>query len=218
MAEVRVTGGVSFRSSSRGSAPDGNAQLGGGVGIRLSPRAAVPPNHLLGPVTVLKYAVHDLDRWLAELVQIGIGPWWISRDQAPEEFVYRGKQSDTRFAWGLTWSGDVMHEIIQPLDDRPSPYRDFLNEGREGLHHGAFYPPDYEGAIAYLKRAGKAPILHGHSGEARFTYFEGIGSPPQPIELQYLPEDVKATHRVLMRASQNWNGAEPFRGPPRQWW
>jgi hypothetical protein len=169
-------------------------------------------------VTVLKYAVHDLTQWMEQLAGLGIGPWWVSEDQAPETFVFRGRQSDTRFTWGLTWSGDVMHEIIQPLDNEPSPYREFLDAGREGLHHGAFYPRDYDGAVDYLRQSGKEPILHGYSGDARFTYFEGIGSPPQPIELQYLPADLVAKHRFLKRASQEWDGKDPFRGPPRQWW
>ncbi len=222
MANIRVAGGASFRSTSgRGKGPgdrDQRKRVPGGMGIRLSPASAISPNRLLGPVTVLKYAVRDLERWMQQLVDVGIGPWWVSRNQAPEAFIYRGSQSDARFTWGLTWSGDVLHELIQPVNDDPSPYSEFLDAGREGLHHGAFYPRDYEGAVEYLKGTGRKAILHGHSGDARFTYFEGIGSPPQPIELQYLPPDVVAQHKILMRESDEWDGTDPFRGPPRRWW
>ncbi len=222
MSNIRVPGGAKFRSTKGKAGSPGRAdsgmRIGSGTAIRLSPKSVVSPTNLFGPVSVLKYAVHDLQRWMEELVVVGIGPWWVSRNQAPETFIYRGRQSDARFTWGLTWSGDVMHELIQPVDDNPSPYSEFLAAGREGLHHGAFYPRDYEGAIEHLKGSGRKPILHGHSGDARFTYFEGIGSPPQPIELQYLPEDIKSTLDRLQLESDKWDGTDPFRGPPRRWW
>ena len=219
MTRVRTSGGGAFRSTKqrKGGSPASDV-VSGGIAFRSSQAIGAPPSATFGPVRVLKYAVHKLKPWLDEMVSVGIGPWWISVDQAPEAFVYKGKQSDTRFTWGLTWSGDVMHEVIQPLDDLPSPYREFLDAGSEGLHHGAFYPRDYDGAIEELRRSGKKPIVTGHSGDARFVYFEGIGSPPQPIELQFLPEDVKAKHKVLKKASDNWDGTDPFRGPPRRWW
>lgn len=224
MAQIRRSSGSSFRSSSSSArsvdTPERSqpSRVGGGLQVRVNQRVPAAPSDLLGPVRVLKYAVHDLKKWLDELVAVGMGPWWISVDQAPEAFVYKGKQSDTRFTWGLTWSGDVMHEVIQPLDKLPSPYRVFLDAGREGLHHSAFYPPDFDAAIAGLSAAGRKPIVEGHSGAARFVYFEGIGSPPQPVELQYLPDAVKAKHRTLKRFSDDWDGSEPFRGPPREWW
>lgn len=218
MTNIFVPGGATFRSAGSRRQPHTTLAVNGGMRVGLSDKTAIPPNRIFGPVTVLKYAVNDLERWMEELASLGIGPWWVSRDQAPDQFIFRGRQSDTRFVWGLTWSGDVMHEIIQPLDDLPSPYREFLDDGREGLHHGAFYPHDYDAAVLYLRNLGKSPILHGHSGDARFVYFEGIGSPAQPIELQYLPSDVRAKHEVLKRASSDWDGSDPFRGPPRQWW
>lgn len=218
MTRVRTSGGGAFRSTSQAKTGSSSDLVSGGITVRSSQPVPMPPSATFGPVQVLKYAVHELKPWLEEMVGLGIGPWWISVDQAPDTFVYKGKQSDTRFTWGLTWSGDVMHEVIQPLDDLPSPYRDFLDDGREGLHHGAFYPRDYEGAIEELRRTGKKPILTGHSGDAKFVYFEGIGSPPQPIELQFLPEEIKVKHKALKRISDNWDGSEPFRGPPRRWW
>lgn len=228
MARVRVARGGSAErrphSSGGGSAASGDgvrrALVAGGMRMQWSQMggADLPSHQMFGPVRVLKHAVHDLDAWLEQFVALGIGPWWVTRNQAPETFIHRGKQSDTRFSWGLTWSGDVMYELIQPLDNLPSPYREFLDAGREGLQHGGFYPPDFDAAIEGLRRSGKTPILEGHSGDAKFMYFEGLGSPPEPIELQYLPQDVKVKHRSLKSVCDNWDGSDPLRGPPRKWW
>lgn len=228
MARVRVAKGGSAegrpRISAGGTAPASgrvSRQLvAGGMRMQSSRTgsAGLASHLVFGPVRVLKHAVHDLDAWMEQFIEIGIGPWWVTRNQAPETFIHRGRQSDTRFSWGLTWSGDVMYELIQPLDDHPSPYREFLDAGREGLQHGGFYPLDFDAAIEELRQSGKTPILEGHSGDAKFMYFEGLGSPPEPIELQYLPEDVKAKHRALKSVCDNWDGSDPLRGPPRKWW
>ena len=228
MAQVRVARGGSAERRPGGSGPSSPANADGvrrslvAGGMRMQSSQPGPgdlaSHQLYGPVRVLKHAVHDLDSWLEQFIALGIGPWWVSRNQAPDVFIHRGRQSDTKFSWGLTWSGDVMYELIQPLDDLPSPYREFLDAGREGLQHGAFYPPDFDAAIEALRQSGKTPILEGHSGEAKFMYFEGLGSPPEPIELQYLPADVQAKHRSLKSICDNWDGSDPLRGPPRKWW
>lgn len=228
MAQVRIARGGSPERRSNGASDTaeatagrvGRALVAGGARVQWNQAGAtnLSPHQLFGPVRVLKHAVHDLDAWLEQFIALGIGPWWVTRNQAPETFIHRGRQSDTQFSWGLTWSGDVMYELIQPLDDLPSPYREFLDAGREGLHHGAFYPPDFDAAIADLRKSGKTPILEGHSGDAKFMYFEGLGSPPEPIELQYLPKDVRVKHRALKSICENWDGSDPLRGPPRKWW
>jgi hypothetical protein len=228
MAPVRIGNGGSPQRGPRGSGRHAasntvgvrQALVAGGMRMQSSQsgRLDVSPHRVFGPVRVLKHAVHDLDAWLEHFIALGIGPWWVSRNQSPETFIHRGTQSDTKFSWGLTWSGDVMYELIQPLDDLPSPYREFLDAGREGLQHGAFYPLDFDAAIAGLRESGKSPILEGHSGDAKFMYFEGLGSPPEPIELQYLPEEVIVKHRALKSICDNWDGSEPLRGPPRKWW
>lgn len=208
--------GVRLRSTTRQVQPE--SPLVTGVGLRSTSGLPATARQLFGPVTVLKYAVNDLDTWIDQFLELGIGPWWISENQSPDLFVYRGKRSGARFTWALTWSGDVLLELIQCANAEPSPYSDYLATGNEGLFHEAFYPSDYDAAVAFLRERGGKELVVGESGGARFSYYEGIGTPPQPIELQERPDELVAKQAALQAIAGRWNGHDPRRGPPREWW
>ena len=62
-----------------------------------------------------------------------------------------------RIAVAITYSGDLQVELIQPLDDHPSPYRDFRAAHGSGLHHVAHFTDDYDAALAAYRGPGARP-------------------------------------------------------------
>ena len=68
------------------------------------------------------------------------------------------RPSAARFACAVSWSGPLMIELIQPLDELPSPYLDHLRSGREGLQHVCYFPEDFEAAASALGARGYEQI------------------------------------------------------------
>ena len=165
----------------------------------------------LGAMRQLGYAVKDVDAWVRTYLDTGIGPWWVNYEVQPEEFAYRGAESAARFACAVSWSGPLMLELIQPLDELPSPYRDFLESGREGLQHVAHFPADYEAGEQALLGSGYEKILDGRSGGFRFTYFEPPGVGSETIELGRLSAETREGLDVRQAVCAAWDGNEPLR-------
>ena len=54
--------------------------------------------------------------------------------------VYRGEPTEPVVSIAFANSGDLQVELIEQEDDAPSIYREFLDAGREGFHHLAWWP------------------------------------------------------------------------------
>jgi catechol 2,3-dioxygenase-like lactoylglutathione lyase family enzyme len=164
-----------------------------------------------GDASQLGYAVRDLRPWVDAFVAAGVGPWWISRDMAPQRFEYRGEQSPARFDVAISWRGSLMIEIIRPVDSHPSPYRTFIDSGREGLQHVAFFPDDPDEWVERVTGAGYRMCLDGESGGFRFTYFEAPDPKLDTLELGRLSEDARLRFAAMREICAVWDGRDPFR-------
>lgn len=89
-----------------------------------------------GSVTEVCYVTHDIEamarRWSAVA---RAGPFFMM--QVPDmPRLYRGRMSDDRFTAALGFSGTTLVEFIQPLDDKPSLFREVLDvKGDGAVHH-----------------------------------------------------------------------------------
>ena len=165
----------------------------------------------VGQVAQLGYAVSDLEPWVEGYLAAGVGPWWVSRDMAPQRFEYRAAPSRARFDVAISFSGDLMIEVIQPLDEHPSPYRTFLEGGREGLQHLAFFPDDPEAWIAQVEAAGYRTCLDGASNGFHFTYFESPLAGGDTLELGRLSGPARSRLADLRAICAAWDGRDALR-------
>ncbi len=91
------------------------------------------------------YVVPDIESAMGHWVEdLGVGPWYYIPSVRPKEFVYRGTPSNPEIAIALAFSGSLQIELIQPVDDAASAYRDFLEAGHRGLQHVSSWPDDYD--------------------------------------------------------------------------
>ena len=92
--------------------------------------------HFGGGISQIGYVVRDLDaatgHWAGRL---GVGPWFKVDPFPVRNFLYRGQPSASTWALALSYSGQVQIELIQPTNDEPSMYRDFLQAGHQGVQH-----------------------------------------------------------------------------------
>jgi len=149
-------------------------------------------NELISGVQQVALVVHDLDRTMAQYTErLGIGPWWVSLYAPPRltEMRIRGEEVPYSMKLAITWTGNTMWELIQPVDGS-SIYREFLEANGEGLHHVLVEHrgTDFESAISAFSARGCPPLMEGRFGEVRFAYMDTEGPLKTVLEIVHRPE------------------------------
>ncbi len=165
---------------------------------------------LPGAIRQNGYVVRDLDETAHAMASgLGIGPWICMRDMDLTGFSFRGRASAPRISIALANSGDLQLELIMPHDDEPSLYREFLDSGREGLQHHAWWTEDYDAVIAAADAAGWVIGHEGDMGGTRFVYYDRGDLAAEVMELNELNQMVFAQVRA---ATDDWDGVtDPVR-------
>jgi len=172
-------------------------------------------SRLFGAIRQNGYVVRDVRAAMEYWVNaIGVGPWFYFDRVKIDYFRYRGEPSDIEMSIALANSGDLQIELIQQRNDAPSMYKDFLDRGREGLQHVAYWTKDYQ---AVYDRALSRGYRVGHEGQiggeqGRFAYFDTEFHPGTVIELS----DISGPkgwffENVVKQASVDWDGSDPVR-------
>jgi catechol 2,3-dioxygenase-like lactoylglutathione lyase family enzyme len=105
----------------------------------------------LPPCDQVGFVVHDIEAAIA-LYNPLFGPFTIM-DPGPLTYDYRGQQEecDMRLAFGK--SGDLEIELIQWVRGG-CPHKEFLDAGREGVHHLRFLVRDMDAKVAEAQKLG----------------------------------------------------------------
>src|SRR5690348_10552039 len=105
--------------------------------------------------------VNDLDaalRYWSEVMEVG--PWIvIEASLGDRKLIHRGVQSPVEMSLALSYIGETQLEIITQSNSAPSPYREFLDQGREGVQHIGFWPESYEQSCEELERRGFSEVM-----------------------------------------------------------
>lgn len=101
------------------------------------------------------FVVANLDNALA-LYEPLFGPF-TTMDPGPMTYDYRGVQEECRMRLAFGKSGDVEIELIEWISGG-CPHKEFLDAGREGIHHLRFIVDDLEQQVEAARTLGFAPI------------------------------------------------------------
>lgn len=169
-----------------------------------------------GEIFQMAYVVADLeaavDHWTRTL---GVGPFfnfplpleldWLELDGR------RVDDHDILSGAALAQNGSVQIEILVP-GSAPSPYRDFLDSGRQGLQHVGMYATDYDRQMEEARKAGIGVAMEGILPLSRFAYLhtdnDFAGTMVELIEPQ--PAMI-ALFDQIAQASIEWDGRHPMR-------
>lgn len=171
-------------------------------------------SRFLGEIRQNGYVVRDIEaamkHWAEEL---GIGPFLYHEDAPFDDFHYRGAPSRARASLAFAHAGRLQIELIQPRNDAPSMYRDFLAAGREGLQHLGYLVEAYEQAVARCLdrgwRIGQCGSLQG----VRFAYFDTETHPGTVLEVIEGTELARGFYDMLEERCRTWDGSDPIRRP-----
>jgi hypothetical protein len=126
---------------------------------------------------------------------------------------YRGKPTDMRISLAFAQSGSVQIELIQQLNDAPSLFKDFLDSGRDGLQHLAFWTQNFDADMARYRDAGYSVVqtagLNGPNNRNAFIVRQSDDE--LAIEISETSGTKGEFFRHIAEAAIGWNGSDPIR-------
>lgn len=147
-----------------------------------------------------------IDQWLAR----GVGPWFLL--EIPLTMRVRGVEVAPDLTIAFANSGELQIELIAQHDDAPTLYREFLDAGRSGLHHHAWWTGDVDAALARATAQGWMEVCSGDGGgAARFSYLERADLPGVTVELMELSPAIAPFMDAIRDAAADWDGRDPVR-------
>lgn len=175
-------------------------------GGAMNPEAIFP-----GTARQLGFVVDDIDSAMDNwTTTTGIGPWFILRDFGYRAFTHRGESVRPSLAIALSYSGDVQMELIQQMDHSPSMYREFLDAGKTGLQHIAYWPEDVQSCRDAALRADWRIGQSIETPRGPLYYLENSRI-DIVIEIAGLTPERQATFDAIRKACADWDGSDPVR-------
>lgn len=171
-------------------------------------------SRIFGNIAQIGYVVRDIDAAMDNWVKHGVGPWFYVDRVQTDYFRYRGADSDMEMSVALANSGDVQLELIQPRNDAPSMYKDFLDSGREGAQHIAYWSNDFQAlldrALAEGYTIGQEGSIGGEQG--RFAYLDTEVEQGTIIEISDISGPKGLFFQYIRDVAATWDGSDPIRG------
>ncbi|OGO43742.1 MAG: hypothetical protein A2Z05_05740 [Chloroflexi bacterium RBG_16_60_22] len=119
--------------------------------------------------------VRDMDKAIAHLTALGIGPFrmpggkpWI---EIPFKGELRGRPVEFKLRVSNARVGGIELELLQPSGGE-SAMQEFLDRNGEGLHHIGYTTDNLDGAIKALGKKGIKVLTGARVGDGGFAYFE----------------------------------------------
>ncbi len=129
----------------------------------------------LPPIDQVGFVVRDMEAALA-LYEPLFGPF-STMDSGEFEYDYRGVKDTSSLKLAFGRSGDLEIELIQWVSGG-TPHKEFIDAGREGMHHLRFRVDSLEEKVAEAEAFGYQAIWQTRYGEGlAVAYLEREGDP-----------------------------------------
>ena len=166
-----------------------------------------------GPIRQLAFVVGDVVAAATQWAELyGAGPFTVYEVDITDT-EYRGTPARMWARMALGQLGDQQIELIEPLDDSPSVYREFLDAGGTGVHHVCFWH-DIDDAVDRLGADGSELVQRGvTSTGAGFAYVSGAGRLPYVEIVDPTAGDgaMAMFFAAVAAAADGWDGSDPVR-------
>jgi catechol 2,3-dioxygenase-like lactoylglutathione lyase family enzyme len=166
-----------------------------------------------GQIIQMAYIVEDIhasiDWWVKDAKT---GPWFLLDSFLGPDHVYRGAPSQADVKIAMAFAGQMQIELIQPLDDHPSVYRETAHARGFGFHHVGIACDDVDAQIPlYEARGYTLAFKAGVPTGGAVAYMDGGTANPGFIELIPATAGMDALFTAFWRASVDWDGKNPVR-------
>ena len=149
---------------------------------------------------------------MAEWLAIGVGPFHYFDVHLPNA-LYRGQKAELRGHYALAQAGELQIELVQPLGDGPSAFRDVFPEGASGsaFHHVMKTVGDWDAEMATLRASGAIAATEGNHNGIRFAYIDTRQRIGCMLELVEDGPFFRAINQTVREAALKWYGDDPVR-------
>ncbi len=104
------------------------------------------------------------------------GPWEV-QEYGSFDYDYRGKEEPAELRMAFGKSGDIEIELIEWVSGG-CPHKEFIDEGREGMHHLRFRVDNVDAKVAKAETIGWRTVWYKQFGEGlAMAYMEREGDP-----------------------------------------
>ncbi|MEX2525810.1 MAG: VOC family protein [Gammaproteobacteria bacterium] len=144
----------------------------------------------------------------------GVGPFFITQygDDLLTDLVYRGKPGSLNILVAVSHAGPVQIELIQRLDDDPTPYSDTVAPGQTAFHHVAVWSDDIDADVAHYEKQGAPAAITGRVIDSvRFAYLDTQATLGCMVEMVERSADFDDRLRMLEGICNDWDGSDPLR-------
>ena len=168
----------------------------------------------MGGVAQTAFIVPDLQaailHWSRDM---RAGPFFVLDHLLAPGQVYRGEESRADVTLAMGFAGHMLIELIRPLKENPSVYRETIERRGYGFHHVGIAFEDVDAASRDYQARGyheayRAAVPTG--GEVVYLD-DGSGPDTGFIELLPVTPAMDATFTRFWEASRDWDGRDPMR-------
>jgi hypothetical protein len=167
----------------------------------------------VGTICQMAYVVEDIhaaiDWWITKA---GVGPWFLLPSFGGEGHVFRGKPCTSNVSIAMSFAGSMNIELLQPLDNEPSVYKETIDSIGYGFHHFGIACDDIEAEVERRVARGevlahRAPVPTG----GKVAYFEGGAGAPGFVELIPATAGMDEGFTHFWEQTRDWDGKDPIR-------
>jgi hypothetical protein len=153
------------------------------------------------------YVVNNLEAACQRWNHIyGIGPFLASRHFVLQ-MEYDDARVDVELAGAFVQSGEIVIELLQQLNDVPSPFRQIYPPGHEGFHHVAVFAKDFEQERNRFKAAGfRIAGEFDYAPGCQICYIDTVAALGHMIELYSEHDAIRRMYTASRTAAETWDG------------
>ena len=168
----------------------------------------------MGGIAQTAFVVEDLqaaiDHWVTNCKA---GPFFVLPHFLVPGQTYRGEESRADITIAMGFAGHMLIELIQPLDDEPSVYKETMELRGFGFHHLGIACADVDAASRDYQSRGYTEAFRAKVPTGGEVVYLDNGTGPQLGFLELLPATpgMDATFTRFWEASRDWDGSDPVR-------
>lgn len=168
-----------------------------------------PQDGIIQSAFVVKDIRAAMSDWAGKLK---VGPWFLLPRFTGVDALYRGQPSTAAVSIAMGFAGHIWIELIQPLDNEPSVYREIIDRRGYGFHHFGVGTATFDADVNRYEASGAALAFFARvpSG-GRVAYMDTSATLPGMTELIELGASFDSIFSRMYRESIGWDGSDPLR-------
>ncbi len=162
-----------------------------------------------GPIDQIGLVVENLDASIRHWTDaLGLGPWTVFRNVSMDGECY-GRTGTVTMHVAMAYQDHNQIELIQQINDGPSPYRDEQGTPRIGLHHVAWLTSDLDATVEEALADGMKVVFRAGNAATRVAYLEAPGE--EGVLFEFI--EGEGTRQLFIEgraAAKVWDGSNPI--------